>query len=97
MLTEVIEIGDELGIILPPSYIEKFDIKVGDVMYFDEKDDCFMLIPRLTKNTIENYLDHQKALNEIELFMNAKSQTPQGERLDFLVSLVEEYEKDIIL
>lgn len=37
--------------------------------------------------------DHQAALKEIESLMTAGADTPEGERLDVLVTLVEAYEK----
>ncbi|MBY0354274.1 MAG: transcriptional regulator [Rickettsiales bacterium] len=36
--------------------------------------------------------DHAKALKRIEALMNAKANTPQGDELDILVTLVEAYE-----
>lgn len=36
--------------------------------------------------------DHRAALKEIERLMDAKRNTPAGERLDLLVTLVESYE-----
>lgn len=36
--------------------------------------------------------DYQAALKEIETLMHAKSDTPEGDRLDVLVTLVEAYE-----
>jgi HTH-type transcriptional regulator / antitoxin HigA len=36
--------------------------------------------------------DYRRALREIEALMAAKRGTPQGERLDFLVTLVEAWE-----
>ena len=37
--------------------------------------------------------DHRAALKEIESLMNARANTPEGERLDVLVTLVEAYER----
>lgn len=37
--------------------------------------------------------DHRSALRDIESLMNARSDTPEGERLDVLVTLVEAYER----
>ena len=37
--------------------------------------------------------DHRAALREIESLMNARANTPEGERLDVLVTLVEAYER----
>jgi HTH-type transcriptional regulator/antitoxin HigA len=37
--------------------------------------------------------DHHTALREIERLMNAKAHTPEGDRLDALVRLVEVYER----
>jgi len=36
--------------------------------------------------------DHRRALKEIEAFMDAKRGTPEGDRLDVLVTLVEAWE-----
>ena len=36
--------------------------------------------------------DHRAALKEIGSLMNARANTPEGERLDVLVTLVEAYE-----
>lgn len=36
---------------------------------------------------------HRDALKEIETLMNAHANTPEGERLDILVTLVEAYER----
>jgi len=37
--------------------------------------------------------DYRQALKEIEVLMTAKENTPEGERLDVLVTLVENYER----
>ena len=37
--------------------------------------------------------DHRAALKEIGSLMNARANTPEGERLDVLVTLVEAYER----
>ena len=37
--------------------------------------------------------DHRAALKEIESLMNARRNSPEGERLDVLVTLVEAYER----
>ena len=37
--------------------------------------------------------DHRAALTEIDTLMNARANTPEGERLDVLVTLVEAYER----
>ena len=37
--------------------------------------------------------DHRAALLEIEALMNARMDTPDGDRLDVLVTLVEAYER----
>lgn len=42
---------------------------------------------------IKTPADHRAALNEIESLMAAKADTPEGERLDVLVTLVEAYEQ----
>jgi HTH-type transcriptional regulator / antitoxin HigA len=36
--------------------------------------------------------DYRRILKEIEILMNAKRNTPQGDRLDVLVTLVEAWE-----
>lgn len=42
---------------------------------------------------IRTKADHRKALKEIEGLMSARPRTPQGERLDVLVTLVEAWER----
>ena len=42
---------------------------------------------------IQTKADHCAALKEIESLMMARSGTPEGDRLDVLVTLVEAYEK----
>ena len=42
---------------------------------------------------IKTSADHRAALKEIETLMMAKLNTPEGERLDVLVTLVEAYER----
>lgn len=42
---------------------------------------------------IKTKADHRAALKEIEALMAAERDTPEGERLDVLVTLVEAYEK----
>lgn len=42
---------------------------------------------------IKTKADHRAALKEIEALMAAERETPEGERLDVLVTLVEAYEK----
>ena len=44
------------------------------------------------KIAIESQRDHERALEEIESLMNAKRNTPESERLDSLVTLVEGWE-----
>ena len=41
---------------------------------------------------IKNALSHAAALAEIEALMGAKRDTPEGDRLDVLVTLVQAYE-----
>ena len=41
---------------------------------------------------IKSERDHQRALEEIEGLMTAKRNTPEGDRLDVLVTLVEAWE-----
>jgi HTH-type transcriptional regulator/antitoxin HigA len=42
---------------------------------------------------IKNRRDYQRALKDIEGLMNAKRNTPEGDRLDVLVTLVEAWER----
>ena len=42
---------------------------------------------------IRTKADHRAALKEIEALMSARQGTPEGERLDLLVTLVEAYER----
>ena len=42
---------------------------------------------------IKNERDYQKALKEIDSLMDARPNTPQGDRLDVLVTLVEAWEE----
>jgi len=42
---------------------------------------------------IRTRADYRAALKEIETLMSARADTPEGERLDVLVTLVEAYEK----
>jgi HTH-type transcriptional regulator/antitoxin HigA len=41
---------------------------------------------------IKTEKDHQKELSRIEELMDAEPNTPEGDELDFLVTLVEKYE-----
>ncbi|MCY4480937.1 MAG: hypothetical protein OXB97_13690 [Rhodospirillales bacterium] len=43
-------------------------------------------------DTIKSERDHQRALEEIESLIAAKLNTPEGDRLDALVTLVEVWE-----
>ena len=43
---------------------------------------------------IKSERDHQRALKEIEGLMAAKPNTPEGDRLDVLVTLVEAWEAE---
>jgi len=47
----------------------------------------------MTIKPIKTERDYQKALKEIEKLWNAKPNTPKGDRLDVLVTLVEAYER----
>jgi HTH-type transcriptional regulator/antitoxin HigA len=42
---------------------------------------------------IRNENDYREALNQIETLMGARENTPEGDRLDILVTLVETYER----
>ena len=43
---------------------------------------------------LKNESEYRAALQEIESLMNAEEGTVEGERLDYLVSLVKAYERD---
>jgi HTH-type transcriptional regulator/antitoxin HigA len=43
---------------------------------------------------IKNDDDYKAALSEIETLMDAESDTPEGDRLDVMVTLVERYESE---
>ena len=43
---------------------------------------------------IKTEADYEAALNEIEGLMSAEADSPQGDRLDVLVTLVEAYERE---
>jgi hypothetical protein len=47
----------------------------------------------MTIKPIKTERDYHKALKEIEKFLDAKPNTPKGDRLDMLVTLVEAYEQ----
>ena len=42
---------------------------------------------------IRTKADHKAALKAVELLMNARANTPEGDRLDILVTLIEAYER----
>jgi HTH-type transcriptional regulator/antitoxin HigA len=42
---------------------------------------------------IKTELDYRQTLKDIELPMSAEADTPEGDRLDVLVTLVEAYER----
>ena len=42
---------------------------------------------------IKTEVDYEAALGEVEKLMNAKMDTPEGDRLDVLVTLIEKYEE----
>jgi HTH-type transcriptional regulator/antitoxin HigA len=44
---------------------------------------------------IRNERDYHRALKQIERLMNAKRNTPEGRRLDSLVTLVQEWERKV--
>ena len=46
----------------------------------------------MTTEPIKTERDHQRALKEIEGLMTAKPNTPEGDHLDVLVTLVEAWE-----
>jgi HTH-type transcriptional regulator/antitoxin HigA len=43
---------------------------------------------------IRTEADHERAMAEVERLWGAKSGTPEGDRLDILVTLIEAYEKE---
>ncbi|MFZ2651746.1 MAG: transcriptional regulator [Burkholderiaceae bacterium] len=43
---------------------------------------------------IRTKADYKAALNAVESLMGAKARTPEGDRLDVLVTLIEGYERD---
>lgn len=45
---------------------------------------------------IKNTRDYRRALKEIEGLMRARRNTPQGDRLDVLVTLVDAWEGDLL-
>ena len=47
----------------------------------------------MTIRPIKNNRDYREALKEIDRLMDARSNTPEGDRLDVLVTLVEAYEE----
>jgi HTH-type transcriptional regulator / antitoxin HigA len=42
---------------------------------------------------IKSYTDYRRILNEIEGLMRAQRETPEGDRLDVLVALVQAWER----
>ena len=46
---------------------------------------------------IKTKADHRAALREVEKLMHAERDTPGGERLDILATLVEAYERGHVL
>jgi HTH-type transcriptional regulator/antitoxin HigA len=44
---------------------------------------------------IKSHTDHEAALREIESLWNAKEGTPDGDRLESLITLVEVYEETV--
>ena len=44
---------------------------------------------------IRTEADHERAMAEVERLWGAKDGTPEGDRLDVLVTLIEAYEKEI--
>ncbi len=47
--------------------------------------------------TIRTEKDYRETLAKIETLMDAEENTPKGDMLDILVTLVEAYEKNVIL
>lgn len=47
----------------------------------------------MTISPIRNEDDYREALHQIEILWNAQENTPEGDRLDVLVTLVEAYER----
>ena len=48
----------------------------------------------MTTEPIKTERDHQRALEKIEGLMTAKHNSPEGDRLDVLVTLVEAWEAE---
>jgi len=48
----------------------------------------------MTIEVIKTEEDYQKALSRIDKMMDAESNTPEGDELEFFVTLVEEYEEE---
>ena len=48
----------------------------------------------MTIRPIRNASDHEKALKQIEALMSAQRDTTEGDELDVLTTLVDEYEND---
>ena len=46
----------------------------------------------MTINPIQNEDDYREALRQIEILSDAEENSPEGDRLDVLVTLVEAYE-----
>ena len=44
---------------------------------------------------IRTEADHERAMAEVERLWGAKDGTPEGDRLDVLVTLIEAYEKEL--
>jgi HTH-type transcriptional regulator / antitoxin HigA len=44
---------------------------------------------------IRTKADHERAMAEVERLWGAKNGTPEGDRLDVLVTLIEAYEKEV--
>lgn len=47
----------------------------------------------MTINPIQNEDDYREALRQIEILWDAEENSPEGDRLDVLVTLVEAYER----
>lgn len=47
----------------------------------------------MTVKPVRNEIDYREALREIEKLMNAQEDTPEGDLLDVLTTLVEAYER----
>ena len=43
--TEIVDMGDSYGVIIPPEFLEVLDLKIGDVVNIELKDGCIFVTP----------------------------------------------------